>query len=69
MAQSHINPRETVQAFRELKAKKLMIMHWGTFQLGDEPVHLPPQHLRDEMQKAGLLSRLVDWKHGDTRLV
>jgi len=69
MAQSHINPRETVQAFRELKAKKLMIMHWGTFQLGDEPVHLPPQHLRDEMQKAGLLSRLVDWTQGDTRFV
>jgi len=69
MAQSHINPRETVQAFHELKAKKLMIMHWGTFQLGDEPVHLPPQHLRDEMQKAGLLSRLVDWTQGDTRFV
>jgi len=69
MAQSHINPRETVQAFHELKAKKLMIMHWGTFQLGDEPVHLPPQHLREELQKDGLLSCLVDWKHGDTRLV
>jgi len=69
MAPSHIDPCETVQAFRELKAKKLMIMHWGTFQLGDEPVHLPPQHLREELQKAGLLSCLVDWKHGDTRLV
>ncbi len=69
MAQSHIDPRETVQAFRELNAKQLMIMHWGTFQLGDEPVHLPPQHLRDEMKQAGLLHRLVDWKHGDTRIV
>jgi L-ascorbate metabolism protein UlaG (beta-lactamase superfamily) len=69
MAQSHIDPRETVQALRELNARKLMIMHWGTFQLGDEPVHLPPQHLRDQMQQAGLLSRLVDWKHGDTRVV
>jgi len=69
MAQSHIDPRETVKAFRELNAKRLMIMHWGTFQLGDEPVYLPPQHLRDEMQKAGLLNRLVDWKHGDTWVV
>jgi L-ascorbate metabolism protein UlaG (beta-lactamase superfamily) len=69
MAQSHINPRETVQAFRELNAKRLMIMHWGTFQLGDEPVHLPPQHLRDEMQQAGLLHRLIDWKHGETLTV
>lgn len=66
MAPSHIDPAETVRAFRELKAKKLMIVHWGTFQLGDEPVYLPPQHLREEMQKAGLLSRLVQCRHGET---
>jgi L-ascorbate metabolism protein UlaG (beta-lactamase superfamily) len=65
MAPSHIDPAETVQAFRELNAKRLAIMHWGTFQLGDEPVYLPPQHVRDEMRKAGLLDRLVDWKHGE----
>jgi L-ascorbate metabolism protein UlaG (beta-lactamase superfamily) len=66
MAQSHIDPAETVQAFRELNAKRLMIMHWGTFQLGDEPVYLPPVHVRAELRKAGLLNRLVDWKHGET---
>jgi L-ascorbate metabolism protein UlaG (beta-lactamase superfamily) len=66
MAQSHLNPAETVQAFRELNARRLMIMHWGTFQLGDEPVHFPPRHMRDEMQRAGLLDRLVEWRHGDT---
>jgi len=66
MAQSHLNPAETVQAFQELNARRLMIMHWGTFQLGDEPVHFPPRHMRDEMRQAGLLQRLVDWRHGDT---
>jgi N-acyl-phosphatidylethanolamine-hydrolysing phospholipase D len=66
MAQAHLNPAETVQAFRELNACRLMIMHWGTFQLGDEPVHFPPWHMRDEMQHAGLLDRLVEWRHGDT---
>ena len=35
MAPSHINPRETVQAFKELKARKLMVVHWGTFRLGN----------------------------------
>jgi len=35
-------------------------------ELGDEPVHLPPQHIREEMRQEGLLDRLVDWKHGDT---
>jgi L-ascorbate metabolism protein UlaG (beta-lactamase superfamily) len=66
MAQSHINPRETVQAFRELKARRLMITHWGSFRLGDEPVHFPPRHIRSEMQAAGLSQHLVEWAHGDT---
>ncbi|MFZ5569969.1 MAG: MBL fold metallo-hydrolase [Thermodesulfobacteriota bacterium] len=66
MAQSHINPRETVQAFRELKARKLMIVHWGAFRLGDEPVHFPPRHLRRELAAAGLLDSWVDLKSGET---
>lgn len=68
MAQSHINPMETVQAFKEMKAKKLMVVHWGTFQLGDEPVHFPPIHIRRELEKEGLLDKLVDLKHGETFL-
>jgi L-ascorbate metabolism protein UlaG (beta-lactamase superfamily) len=66
MAGSHINPRETVQALIELNAKKLLITHWGTYQLGDEPVHFPPQHIREEMQRAGLADRLIEWTHGQT---
>ncbi len=66
MAQSHIGPEDTVRAFRELGAKRLAITHWGTFKLGDEPVHLPPRHIREAMRREGLLGRLVDWKHGDT---
>lgn len=66
MAQSHIGPEDAVRAFRELRARRLAITHWGTFQLGDEPVHFPPRHLRAVMQREGLLDRLVDWKHGET---
>lgn len=66
MAASHINPAETVKAFRELKAKKLLIVHWGTFRLGDEPVHFPPIQIRRELKKEGLLDRLVDLSHGKT---
>jgi N-acyl-phosphatidylethanolamine-hydrolysing phospholipase D len=66
MAKSHINPSETVRAFRELRARKLMVVHWGTFRLGDEPVHFPPMHIRQEMEKAGQLDRLIDLKHGQT---
>ncbi|MGC9325742.1 MAG: MBL fold metallo-hydrolase, partial [Desulfomonilia bacterium] len=66
MKQSHINPEETVTAFRELRAQKLMVVHWGTFRLGDEPVHFPAIAIREEMERAGLLDMLVEIKHGET---
>ncbi len=66
MASSHMNPAETVRAFRELGARHLLVVHWGTFRLGDEPIHLPPIQIRREMEKHGLLDRLVDLRHGQT---
>ena len=69
MASSHMNPRETVRAFKELDARKMMIVHWGTFRLGDEPVHFPPVDIKKELKKEGLLDRLVDIRHGETFFV
>ena len=69
MAQSHMNPHETVRAFKELNADKLMIVHWGTFRLGNEPVHFPPIQVREALKKEGLLDKLVDLKHGQTLFV
>ena len=66
MASSHMNPREAVRAFKELGAKKLMIVHWGTFRLGDEPIHFPPMDIQKELKKEGMLDRLVDIRHGET---
>ena len=69
MAPSHMNPRETVQAFKEMNAKKLLIVHWGTFRLGNEPVHFPPLQVKEELEKEDLLDRLVDLKYGQTLFV
>lgn len=66
MASSHLNPAETVKAFRELNAKRLMIVHWGTFRLGDEPVHFPPLDIKKEMETQGLLDRFIHLAHGET---
>ena len=66
MAQSHANPRETVRAIKDLKAERMMITHWGTFRLGNEPVHFPPVQVKDELRKEGLLDKYVDLKHGET---
>ncbi|HKI49127.1 MAG TPA: MBL fold metallo-hydrolase, partial [Desulfobacteria bacterium] len=66
MKQSHMNPAEAVQAAKDLKAKKILIVHWGTFRLGDEPVHVPPEDVRRELQKVNMTDRLLNIKHGDT---
>jgi len=66
MAPSHMNPAETVAAFKQLKAKKLLIVHWGSFRLGDEPVHFPPQDLIQELEKEGLTDRWAALRHGET---
>ena len=66
MKKSHISPEDTLKAFQELRAKKLLVVHWGTFRLGDEPVHFPIAAIKNVMEQAGLLERLVDLKHGET---
>lgn len=66
MASSHMNPAETVAAFKALNAKKLLVIHWGTFRLGDEPVYLPPLQIHAEMERQGLSDRLVPLNHGQT---
>lgn len=66
MAPSHMDPEETVTAFKQLGARQLMAIHWGTYRLGDEPVHFPPLQLRSVMAREGLLDRLVAVGHGQT---
>lgn len=68
MATSHMNPAETVRAFLDLKARHLLVVHWGSFRLGDEPVHFPPIQIKQEMEKQGILDRLIHLDHGKTLL-
>jgi L-ascorbate metabolism protein UlaG (beta-lactamase superfamily) len=63
---SHLNPRQAVKAFRELQAKHMLIVHWGSFRLTSEPVHFPPNQQKVEMTKAGLTDRLIHLDHGET---
>jgi len=45
MRDQHMDPAETYQAFRDLGARYLVPIHWGTFDLTDEPLDLPPIEL------------------------
>lgn len=66
MAPSHMNPAETVRAVKELNARRLFVVHWGTFRLGDEPIHLPPIQIQEELEREHLLSRFAQIEHGKT---
>jgi L-ascorbate metabolism protein UlaG (beta-lactamase superfamily) len=42
----HMNPEQALRAFADLGARRLIPMHWGTFQLTDEPISEPIERLR-----------------------
>ncbi len=64
MAPDHVNPSEAVKAFQELRAKHLLIVHWGSFRLGFTPVHFPPIELQREAEKARIADRIAHLTHG-----
>jgi N-acyl-phosphatidylethanolamine-hydrolysing phospholipase D len=41
----HMDPDEAVQTFTDLRARKMVAIHWGTFVLTDEPMDEPPKKL------------------------
>jgi L-ascorbate metabolism protein UlaG (beta-lactamase superfamily) len=46
MSEAHMNPTEAVQAFHDLGGKTMIPMHYGTFDLSDEPLGEPLRILR-----------------------
>jgi L-ascorbate metabolism protein UlaG (beta-lactamase superfamily) len=47
----HISPEEALQASLDLRARKLVGIHWGTFRLGREPTDEPPRRLAAEARR------------------
>lgn len=45
MQTNHMNPNEALQAFKDVQAKKMIPMHFGTFQLSDEGMEDPLKEL------------------------
>lgn len=50
----HLDPEEAVDAARLLDARRILGIHWGTFDLTDEPVGEPPRRFRAAVRAAGL---------------
>jgi L-ascorbate metabolism protein UlaG (beta-lactamase superfamily) len=57
---NHIDPVQAVAAFQKVGAAYALGVHWGTFELSDEPIDGPPVRLRQELQRAKIV--VVDAK-------
>lgn len=58
MAASHAGPKDAVKAAHEMKAKRMIPMHYGTFDLSDEPLgdcYRSLQKLQKEPENQGLI--------------
>lgn len=49
----HIDPEEALRAAHELRARSVVGMHWGTFDLTDEPLDEPPRRFHAAAPAAG----------------
>lgn len=68
MESVHMNPDDAVRAFHVLGARRALGMHFGTFQLTDEPVDAPLEDLATARQAANLTHDQFDTlDFGETR--
>jgi N-acyl-phosphatidylethanolamine-hydrolysing phospholipase D len=68
MQASHMDPEEAVQAAVDLRSRRAVAMHYGTFDLSDEPLDEPPRRFRDAAAGSDLGAEAA-WvmKVGETR--
>jgi N-acyl-phosphatidylethanolamine-hydrolysing phospholipase D len=64
----HTTPEEALDVFADLRASRFLGIHWGTFDLAEEPLDEPPRRLLTEAYRRGLDTDHV-WilSHGETR--
>ena len=51
---THTTPEQAVQAAEDLRARVLLGIHWGTFDLADEPLGEPPVRMLAEARRRGI---------------
>jgi N-acyl-phosphatidylethanolamine-hydrolysing phospholipase D len=66
MGPIHLNPEEAVQAALDLGARRVVGMHFGTFDLADEPLDEPPRRFLAEAARRGLGDRASVMAIGET---
>jgi len=66
MKSIHVTPEEGLQAGLDVGAARIAGMHFGTFDLADEPLDEPPRRFLAEAARRGLGGRAFVMKVGET---
>ncbi|MEX2145966.1 MAG: MBL fold metallo-hydrolase [Candidatus Rokuibacteriota bacterium] len=68
MRMTHTTPEESLDIFTDVRARTFVAMHWGTFDIAEEPLDEPPRRLREVARARGIPDDRV-WvlQHGETR--
>jgi len=62
----HLHPETAIKAFLDLKAKRLVPYHWGTFWISDEPMAEPPQLLLAESERIQVRDKIHILNNGES---
>lgn len=65
MKSSHMNPEEAIKAFQDLNGKVFIPMHYGTFDLSDEPFGEPIKRLRTAASDNGIINKIQELSIGE----
>ena len=69
MKDQHVNPEEAVRIMLDAGAREAIGVHWGTFELTDEPLDEPMIELPRALDALGVpRDRFVLFRHGETRV-
>jgi N-acyl-phosphatidylethanolamine-hydrolysing phospholipase D len=67
MKKHHMNPQEAVMVHQDVRSRKSIAIHWGTFSLTDEPLDEPPRLLARSLRDRGIdAEEFLVLKHGET---
>jgi N-acyl-phosphatidylethanolamine-hydrolysing phospholipase D len=68
MRDQHVNPEEAVQIHRDIGSKLSVGIHWGSFELTDEPLDQPIGDLEKSLVKLGIAPEKFQlFQHGQTK--